>query len=113
MSTPQVNPTTTLDELLSRWKSDGISNVLFELPDMHGTARSKIVPLNKARGFAEEGLNMFGGAHTHISLVSKANAENAFLDKSDKNGLSDTAYYAGLIASKKRPASTSTTPHIW
>ena len=64
MSTTEVQQSAILDELLSRWESDGISNVLFELPDMHGTTRSKIVPLNKVRGFAEKGLNMYGGALT-------------------------------------------------
>src|SRR5713101_1347685 len=31
---------------------------------MHGSARSKFIPLNKVRGFAEKGLNMYGGALT-------------------------------------------------
>jgi glutamine synthetase len=61
MTTTEVNPTVTLDGLLAHWESEGINNVLFELPDMHGTARTKIVPLNKVRGFAEKGLNMYGG----------------------------------------------------
>jgi len=61
MTTTEVNPTVTIDGLLSHWESEGISNVLFELPDMHGVARTKIVPLNKVRGFAEKGLNMYGG----------------------------------------------------
>ena len=61
MATTEVNPTATLDGLLAHWESEGISNVLFELPDMHGIARTKIVPLNKVRGFAEKGLNMYGG----------------------------------------------------
>ncbi len=64
MTTTEVNQSATLDELLSRWESDGINNVLFELPDMHGSARSKFIPLNKVRGFAEKGLNMYGGALT-------------------------------------------------
>lgn len=62
MATTQVNPSVTLDGLLSNWENMGIKNVLFELPDMHGSARSKIIPLNKVRGFAEKGLNMYGGA---------------------------------------------------
>jgi glutamine synthetase len=64
VTTTQVNQSATLDELLSRWESDGINNVLFELPDTHGSARSKFIPLNKVRGFAEKGLNMYGGALT-------------------------------------------------
>ncbi|HEY6541923.1 MAG TPA: glutamine synthetase family protein [Ktedonobacteraceae bacterium] len=86
MSTTQVNQSATLDELLARWESDGINNVLFELPDMHGAPRSKIVPLNKARGFAEKGLNMYGGALTLDSssfVVSgtKYNEERNYADQ--------------------------------
>src|SRR5258708_30396170 len=61
MATTQVNQTVSLDELLADWEEKGIRNVLFELPDMHGVARTKLVPLNKVRGFAEKGLNMYGG----------------------------------------------------
>jgi glutamine synthetase len=61
VATTQVNLSYSLDELLAHWESEGITNVLFELPDMHGVARSKIIPLNKVRGFAEKGLNMYGG----------------------------------------------------
>ncbi|HLI09526.1 MAG TPA: glutamine synthetase family protein [Ktedonobacteraceae bacterium] len=69
MTTTQVSPGFTLDELLERWSSEGITNVLFELPDMHGIARSKIVPLIKARSFAEKGLNMYGGT---VALDSRS-----------------------------------------
>ena len=34
----------------------------FELPDIHGTARVKLVPIGAAYHYAEEGLNMYGGA---------------------------------------------------
>src|SRR5579859_6402422 len=33
------------------------------------------------------------GAHTHISLISKDNGENAFLDTNNEHGLSQAAYY--------------------
>jgi len=84
--TTQMTPAVTLDELLSGWESDGISNVLFELPDIHGTARSKIVPLNKVRGFATKGLNMYGGTLTLDSssfVVSgtKYNEERNYADQ--------------------------------
>jgi glutamine synthetase len=60
-ATAQNHAATTFDHLLESWKEQGIRNVLFELPDMHGIPRSKIVPLNKVRGFVEKGLNMYGG----------------------------------------------------
>src|SRR2546426_3695487 len=40
----------------------GIRNVRFELPDMHGTSRSKLVPIEHAARYASDGLNMYGGA---------------------------------------------------
>src|SRR5260221_5905303 len=67
--TTQVTTAFSLDELLADWEGKGIRSVLFELPDMHGTARTKIIPLNKVRGFAEKGLNMYGGT---VSLDSRS-----------------------------------------
>lgn len=49
------------DEILDRWREQGIRTVRFELPDMHGTSRSKIVPIENAEGYARDGLNMYGG----------------------------------------------------
>ena len=96
MSTTQVNQSATLDELLARWESDGINNVLFELPDMHGAPRSKIVPLNKVRGFAEKGLNMYGGAlaldsSSFVVSGTKYNEERNFADQVLKPDLSTAA----------------------
>jgi glutamine synthetase len=51
----------TTEEVLSSWLDQGIRNVRFELPDMHGTSRSKLVPIEHAAAYAEEGLNMYGG----------------------------------------------------
>jgi glutamine synthetase len=50
------------DEILDRWREQGIRTVRFELPDMHGTSRSKMVPIENAGGYARDGLNMYGGA---------------------------------------------------
>src|SRR5437764_6757590 len=51
----------TVERVLDGWREAGIRNVRFELPDMHGTSRSKLVPIEHAGHYAEEGLNMFGG----------------------------------------------------
>lgn len=96
MTTTEVNQSATLDELLARWESDGINNVLFELPDMHGSPRSKIIPLNKVRGFAEKGLNMYGGAITldsssFVVSGSKYNEEMRYADQVLKADLSTAA----------------------
>src|SRR5205085_7547592 len=48
-------------EVLADWRERGIRNVRFELPDMHGTSRSKLVPIEHADRYAREGLNMYGG----------------------------------------------------
>ncbi len=52
----------TVEQILSRWRSDGVRYVRFELPDLHGTSRSKLVPIEHAFGYAADGLNMYGGA---------------------------------------------------
>lgn len=49
------------DQIFDDWESQGIKRVRFELPDLHGTSRTKIVPLKAARSFARKGLNMYGG----------------------------------------------------
>jgi glutamine synthetase len=51
----------TIGEVLEGWQADGIEWVRFELPDMHGTSRSKTIPLRHAGSYAERGLNMYGG----------------------------------------------------
>jgi glutamine synthetase len=52
----------SVKEILEGWQKDGIERVRFELPDMHGISRSKTVPIGHAFGYAERGLNMYGGA---------------------------------------------------
>jgi len=52
----------SLEQVLAGWKDRGIRNVRFELPDMHGTSRSKIVPIEHAAAYSKDGLNMYGGA---------------------------------------------------
>lgn len=47
--------------ILDGWRKDGIRWVRFELPDIHGISRSKTIPIEHAPGYAEEGLNMYGG----------------------------------------------------
>jgi len=49
------------EEILDSWEKQGIKRVRFEQPDLHGTSRTKIVPIDAARGYAKSGLNMYGG----------------------------------------------------
>src|SRR5947209_3668962 len=51
----------SVEDVLAGWREQGIRYVRFELPDMHGNSRSKLVPIEHAGGYAEEGLNMYGG----------------------------------------------------
>ncbi len=50
-----------VEEVLAGWREQGIRHVRFELPDMHGNSRSKLIPIEHAGHYAEEGLNMYGG----------------------------------------------------
>ena len=42
-------------QVLDGWRAQGIRFVRFELPDMHGTSRAKLVPIERAYGYAESG----------------------------------------------------------
>lgn len=39
----------------------GVEFVRFETPDLHGVARSKLVPIQRVESYARAGLNMYGG----------------------------------------------------
>jgi glutamine synthetase len=51
----------TAVQAIEEWRKAGVRWVRFECPDMHGTSRSKMVPIEHAEGFTG-GLNMYGGA---------------------------------------------------
>ena len=51
----------TVEGVLDGWRKQGIRYVRFELPDMHGNSRSKLIPIEHAGRYAEDGLNMYGG----------------------------------------------------
>lgn len=51
----------TLDQIVAAWREQGIRWVQFELPDLHGVARAKIIPLDHVLPYARHGLNMYGG----------------------------------------------------
>ena len=48
-------------QTIAKLKGDGIEFLRFELPDLHGISRSKMVPLQAVEGYARKGLNMYGG----------------------------------------------------
>jgi glutamine synthetase len=93
MTTTQANTSASLDDLLGEWEEKGIRNVIFELPDMHGIARSKIVPINKVKSFAQHGLNMYGGtvaldSRSFVVEGTKYNEEKNYADQVLKPDLS-------------------------
>ena len=42
-------------------KSKNIRYVRFELPDLHGISRVKVIPIDKVESYARKGLNFYGG----------------------------------------------------
>jgi glutamine synthetase len=85
MSTTEQQ-TISAGEVLAGWRQQGIRNVRFELPDMHGTSRSKLVPIEHATRFAEEGLNMYGGtvvldSRSDVVAGTLYNEEVAYADQ--------------------------------
>lgn len=57
-------------EMMAGLKKLGARYVRFELPDLHGTSRAKVVPIAKVEGYARKGLNFYGGT---IGLDSASN----------------------------------------
>ena len=41
-----------ISEAVKALRADGIQYVRFELPDLHGTSRSKLVPIDAVEGYA-------------------------------------------------------------
>jgi glutamine synthetase len=76
----------TVESVVKHWRERGIRNVRFELPDMHGTSRSKLVPIDHVERFAADGLGMYGGAtvlDTRSDIVGGTlyNEEVAYADQ--------------------------------
>jgi len=51
----------TIAEIVAEWRERDVRTVRFELPDMHGGSRSKLIPIDHAESYAADGLNMYGG----------------------------------------------------
>lgn len=56
---------TSAPETITSWveslKDQGIKYVRFELPDLHGVSRLKVIPLGQVERYARKGLNFYGG----------------------------------------------------
>jgi len=90
----------TIEAFMAKLEDGGYDYVRFELPDLHGTARAKTVPVVKAEGYARKGLNFYGGvlALDTASLVVPG------------SGLHEERNYAD---SKLFPDPASLTPVPW
>jgi len=51
-----------IKEMMAALKKTGARYVRFELPDLHGTSRTKVIPIAKVESYARKGLNFYGGA---------------------------------------------------
>ena len=85
-----------VEEALARLERDGIQHVRFELPDMHGSARSKQVPVERFAASAREGVNMYGGivaldTASHVIPGTLYNEEVKYKDQTLRPDLSTLA----------------------
>jgi len=62
--TPDASPVATGDAIahfLFTLKEQGYEYLRFELPDLHGVSRLKVVPIDKVEAYTRKGLNFYGG----------------------------------------------------
>ena len=57
-------------DMMAALKKMGARYVRFELPDLHGTSRTKVIPVAKVEAYARKGLNLYGGT---VALDSASN----------------------------------------
>ena len=50
-----------VDKFVKELERQNMRYVRFELPDLHGISRCKVVPIQNVAGFAGQGLNFYGG----------------------------------------------------
>jgi glutamine synthetase len=48
-------------QFIQKLKDLDVRYVRFELPDLHGVSRLKVIPIDKVEGFIRKGLNFYGG----------------------------------------------------
>lgn len=56
-----ASDTDAISEFMQKLKQRDIRYVRFEMPDLHGVSRLKVIPINKVEGYARQGLNFYGG----------------------------------------------------
>lgn len=73
-------------DLMAALKKHDIEYLRFELPDLHGTSRSKTVPVDKVESFARKGLNFYGGVlgldtSSNVVPASELHTERNYADQ--------------------------------
>lgn len=61
-----------VDSFVKRLREQGVENVRFEMPDLHGVSRMKLIPTDQVEGYARKGLNIYAGTlalDTNSSVV--------------------------------------------
>jgi glutamine synthetase len=66
VTTFNSNPTAAIAgdriaQFMSSLQEQGIEYLRFELPDLHGVSRLKLVPIDKVEAYTRKGLNFYGG----------------------------------------------------
>jgi glutamine synthetase len=51
----------SITQFMTQLKAQNVQYVRFELPDLHGTSRLKVVPIDKVEAYTRKGLNFYGG----------------------------------------------------
>ncbi len=75
-----------VEKIAAELRGSGIQHVRFELPDMHGSARSKQVPIESFAQYARSGVNMYCGivaldSASHVVPGSRYNEEVNYRDQ--------------------------------
>ncbi len=61
LSATQESRGDRIRQFMAELTAQGVEYVRFELPDLHGVARSKLVPIDKVESYIHKGLNFYGG----------------------------------------------------
>jgi len=61
LNASQLSSADRIEQFLQILTEQGIQYVRFELPDLHGVSRLKVVPIDKVEGYTRKGLNFYGG----------------------------------------------------
>lgn len=84
-SNSMLLPSERVEQFIRTLHEQNVEYLRFELPDLHGVSRLKVVPIDKVEGYIRKGLNFYGGTlalDTASSVVpgSGLHAERKYRD---------------------------------